>query len=425
MSDGLLSLLFVLCAAASAFFSASETALTSLADASVLRLKEEGRPNALRLERLRADLPRTLGTLLVGNNAVNTAAGTVGAAIAISHLGERWGVLVATVVTTLVLLVVSEVTPKTLAARAPSAVALAVARPVELFVRLFAPLTGVLSRAANALLSPFGAGRRTTPDLTEADVRSVITLSQRQGALAPEETAILHAVLSFGDRPVRDVMVPRARIVSLPVTASFVEIETVGRETRYSRYPVWRESPDDVVGILHLKDLFAVTDAEERAFDLTRHLRPALIVPELKRSEDLFREMRRHRYHMAVVVDESGALAGLVTLEDLIEEIVGDILDEHDEPVRAPVTDGTSLIVEGAYPLTSLERDLGVAFGESGVQTAAGLLLRRFGRIPRAGARWRSGDLEYLVERASPRAIERIRITRTGRPAARPDRKAS
>jgi putative hemolysin len=121
---------------------------------------------------------------------------------------------------------------------------------------------------------------------------------------------------------------------------------------------------------------------------------------------------------MAVVVDESGAVAGLVTLEDLIEEIVGDILDEHDEPAGVPVSDGTSLVVEGAYPLASLERDLGVAFGETEVETAAGLLLRRLGRIPRAGARWRHGDLEFLVERASPRAIERVRITRTPRLAA-------
>ncbi len=418
MSDAFLLLLFVLCAFGSAFFSGAETALTSISDASVLRMKEEDRPDAVRLERLRADLPRTLGTLLVGNNAINTAAGTLGAAFAISHLGEKWGVVVATVVTTLVLLVVAEVTPKTLAAWRPSAVALAVARPVELFVRLFSPLTGLLARTTNALLRPFGAGRRTSPRLTEADVRSVITLSQRQGALEAEETAILQAVLSFGDRPARDVMVPRARIVSLPVTATFEEIEAVGRENRYSRYPVWRENPDDVVGILHLKDLFAVTDAEEAAFDLTRHLRPAIIVPELKRSEDLFREMRRRRFHMAVVVDESGAVAGLVTLEDLIEEIVGDILDEHDEPAGVPVSDGTSLVVEGAYPLASLERDLGVAFGETEVETAAGLLLRRLGRIPRAGARWRHGDLEFLVERASPRAIERVRITRTPRLAA-------
>ena len=151
---------------------------------------------------------------------------------------------------------------------------------------------------------------------------------------------------------------------------------------------------------------------------MSRYLRPAVFVPELKRSEDLFREMRRRRFHMAVVVDESGAVAGLVTLEDLIEQIVGDIFDEHDEPAGRPERDGTSLLVEGAYPLTSLERDLGASFDDPDDETVAGFLLRKFGRIPRAGARTREGDLEFLVERASPRAIERIRILRV--PAAPP-----
>ncbi len=332
--------------------------------------------------------------------------------MAISHLGEKQGVLVATVVTTVVLLVVAEVTPKTLAAWHPAAVAGALAGPVEVFVRLFAPLTTTLARVARILLRPFGASRQMTPDLTEADVRSVIELSRRQGALPSEETDILHAVLAFGDTPVHDAMVPRARIVSIPVRATFTEVEAIGHEHRYSRYPVWRESPDDVVGVLHLKDLFAVSDSEEQAFELTRYLRPAVIVPELKRCGDLLREMRRRRFHMAIVVDESGAIAGLVTLEDLIEEIVGDILDEHDEPDRSPAQEGTSILIEGAYPLASLARDLRVPLDDAEVETVSGFLLRKFGRIPMAGARTREGDLEFLVERATPRAIERVRISR-------------
>jgi len=425
MSDALLVVLFFLCAVASAFFSAAETALTSLSDAAVLRMKEEGLVAAPRLERLRADLPRTLGTILVGNNAINTAAGTIGAALAISHLGEKWGVVVATVVTTLLLLVVAEVTPKTLAAWHPVGVATAVAAPVEVFVRLFSPLTASLSRTARLLLRPFGTSRSMTPDLTEADVRSVIELSRRQGGLKREETEILQAVLGFGATPVRDAMVPRARMVTIPVRATFAEVQAIGHEHRFSRYPVWRENPDDVVGVLHLKDLFAVTDAEEGAFDVTRYLRPAAIVPELKRSGDLLREMRRRRFHMAVVVDEAGSVAGLVTLEDLIEEIVGDILDEHDEPDRRPAHEGTSLLIEGSYPLASLARDLGVPFEDARVQTVAGFLLRKFGRIPRAGAHTREGNLEFVVERASPRAIERIRITPAPGASAAAERKAS
>jgi putative hemolysin len=213
------------------------------------------------------------------------------------------------------------------------------------------------------------------------------------------------------------VMIPRSRVVSIPVRAAFPEIVAICRENRYSRYPVWRESPDDVVGILHVKDLFDLTDEEERTFDLSKRLRPAVLVPETKRSDDLFREMRRRRLHMAVVVDESGAVAGIVTLEDLIEEIVGDIRDEYDEPAVAPVSDGSSLVVDGEYPLSSLEQDFGVTLQKTEARTAAGLLLERLDRIPRPGARWREGDLEFIVERASARAIQRVRITRSPRPA--------
>jgi putative hemolysin len=426
VSAGLLLFFYVACAACSAFFSATETAITSLTEASIFRMKAEGRRGAERLERLRGDLPRTLGTLLVGNTLANAAAGSLGAALAISAFGEKWGVLVATLFTSILLLVVAEVTPKTLAARRPERLALFFLGPIEAFVRFLTPLTALLSAIARWILGPFGV--EEAADVTEEDVKSVIALSHEQGALKREESELLHAVLAFGDKPVRDAMVPRAKIVSLDVSATFARVEAVCREHRYSRYPVTRGREDEIVGILHVKDLFDVSDAEEAAFDLGRYLRPAVFVPALKRAEDLFREMRRRRFHMAVVVDESGAVAGLVTLEDLIEQIVGDIFDEHDEPDRAPVAEGTALLVEGAYPLASLERHLAVSFDEPEAETVAGLLLRKFGRIPRAGARTRAGGVEFVVERASPRAVERIRILRPDAPrpaAASEQRKAS
>ncbi|MCM3877620.1 MAG: hemolysin family protein [Thermoanaerobaculia bacterium] len=417
MTFWILIVLYFLCAAASAFFSSAETAITSLSEAAVFRLKNSGERRAERLERLRDDLPRTIGTLLVGNTLANAAAGSLGAGLAIAAFGEKWGVLVATVLTSVLLLVVSEVTPKTIAARRPEQIALLFVGPMELFVRLLAPVTRLLSAVARWILGPFGAD--ALADVTQDHVKSIIDLSREQGGLKREESELLHAVLAFGQTPVKEAMVPRARIVCLPVAATFAEVEAACREHRYSRYPVTRQSSDDIIGILHVKDLFDVSDSEEKAFELGRYLRPAIFVPELKRSEELFREMRRRRSHMAVVVDESGAVAGLVTLEDLIEQIVGDIFDEHDEPAGRPESDGTSLVVEGTYPLASLERDLGASFGDSDDETAAGFLLRKFGRIPRTGARTREGDLEFLVERASPRAIERIRILRVpAHPAA-------
>lgn len=425
MNDWLLLASYAVCAFSAAFFAGAETALTSVSDSTIFRLKQEGRRGAERLERLRENLGKTLGTILVGSTVANIAAGSLGTALAISLWGERWGVLVATIATTLLLLVFAEVTPKTLAARRAEEFALVVSRPVEILVRLLSPATSVLSRLAAILLQPLGAGEEEADSVTEADVKSLITLSHEQGGLEREETEFLHNVLDFGDTPVKEAMISRSKMVALPANADFPTVESICREHRYSRYPVYRGTQDEIIGILHLKDLFDVTDEAEKTFELARHLRPAVFVPELKRAGDLFREMRRRRFHMAIVVDELGAVSGLVTLEDLVEEIVGDISDEHDDPEKRPVNDGTSLLLEGTYPLASLERELGVSFDEPEVETVAGFLIRKFGRIPRAGSRARERDLEFIVERASLRAIERIRIVRKPLPVEDEKRKAS
>ena len=172
------------------------------------------------------------------------------------------GVLIATVVTTLLLLVVSEVTPKTLAARRPDRVAHLFVGPIAFFVRLLSPMTHLLSAIARWILGPFGADEPA--DVTGEDVKSVINLSREQGGLKREQSELLHAVLAFGHTPVREAMVPRARIVLLPVAATFEQVEAVCRENRYSRYPVFRQNTDDIVGILHVKDLFDVSDTEEK-----------------------------------------------------------------------------------------------------------------------------------------------------------------
>jgi len=420
VNDTLLLLLFAASIGASTFFSGSETALTTLSDAAVFRLKEKRHPQAARLERLRGHLAQTISTLLIGNTLVNIAAGSIGTVLAIELFGERWGVVTATVATTLILLVFGEVTPKTLATRQAERVSCLAAPAIELLVTLFAPLAKLLSGIASLLLRPLGGRTAAPTDVTEEDVKSLISLSHEHGQLEQEEKEILHAVLDFGDRPVSESMVPRAKVVLLPADASFEKVQAIGRVWRYSRLPVYRDTPDDIVGILHVKDLFDVTDAEEKSFDVSRYLRPAIFVPEQKRSGDLFREMRRRRFHMAIVVDEMGAVSGLVTLEDLIEEVLGDISDEHDEEAASPVLDGASILIEGSYPVASLERDLGLSLEEPDMETVAGFLLKRFGRIPRTGARTWLGDTEFVVERASPRAIERVRITRRARAPEEP-----
>ena len=414
MSDGLLVGLFFLCVVLSAFFSGSETALTSVTETALFRHREDRRQTVDRLLRIRANLPQSLSALLIGNTLVNIAAGSIGTALAFPRLGERWGMAAATAGTTLILLAISEVTPKMLATRRPAEVALAVAWPVEILTRAVSPLAGLLTGLARAVLKPFGRADASRRAVTEEDVRNMISLSHEGGALETEEKEILHAVLDFGEVTVKDVMSPRGLMVSIPAASTFAEVKEVCRLHGYSRYPVWKNERDDVVGFLHVKDLFQVTDEGERSFKVGIYLHPAVFVPETKRADTLFREMRRRRYHMAIVVDERGGVSGFVTLEHLIERILGDIADEHDEPAAPARSEGTSLVVEGRYLLSSLEKDLHQNLDETEAETSGGFLLKKFGRIPRTGARMTVGDLEFLVERATPRSIERIRITRKG-----------
>jgi len=241
-------------------------------------------------------------------------------------------------------------------------------------------------------------------------MKSVINLGADEGVIHGEERRLLHKVLEFGDRTVRDIMLPRTKIVALAETASFEEVGRVLREHQFSRLPIYRGAVDNIVGILHAKDLFSITDAEEKNFRLAQWVDPPFLVPESQRAEDLFREMRRRRTHMAVVVDEFGGTAGLVTIEDAIEELLGPIADEYDEeegPGFQPAGERRFLL-EGTLRLDDLEEQFGIALPREEAETIAGHLLLRFGRIPRKGERWRGRRADFVVEEATPTAIKKV-----------------
>jgi CBS domain containing-hemolysin-like protein len=219
-------------------------------------------------------------------------------------------------------------------------------------------------------------------------------------------------VLEFGDKTVRDLMVPRTKVVALPDTARFEDVRRLLREYKLSRLPIYHGTLDNVVGILHAKDLFELSDAQERDFHLVDHLDPPYLVPEFQRAEDLFREMRRRRTHMAVVVDEHGGTAGVVTIEDAIEALLGPIQDEFDEeeaPGFVQVGERTYLL-DGAFRLQDLEEQFGLKLPRDEAETIAGHLMLRFGRIPRKGERWKGRFADFLIEDATPTAIRQVRM---------------
>jgi CBS domain containing-hemolysin-like protein len=403
----------------SAFFAGSETALVSLSRIDLQTLREKGDRRAAILRNLKAHTSRLLATILIGQNLFITSASALATLLATAWLGETYGAAAAIIFSTIVLFIFAEMTPKSIAAASPVAISRAVAVPMAWTMRLLSPFVNVLVRISTGMLRVFGVPEKT-PSLTEAEMKSLFNLGAEEGVIHGEERKLLHKVLEFGDKTVRDIMVTRTKVVAMPETAHFQDVKLVLKEHKFSRVPVYRGSLDNIVGILNAKDLFDLSDEEERHFSLDRYLDPPFLVPEFKRAEDLFREMRRRRTHMAIVVDEHGGTAGIATIENVLEELLGPIQDEYDEeetPGFVAAGDRT-YVLEGSLRLDDIEEQFGLSLPRDEAETIAGHLMLRFGRIPRKGERWKGRRAEFVVEDATPTVIRKVRMILPPPPAA-------
>ena len=406
-----LLVLLALSLALSAFFAGAETALVSLSRIDLQTLREKGDRRASILRNLKAHTSRLLATILIGQNLFITTASSLATLIATAWLGETYGAAAAIVFSTIVLFIFAEMTPKSIAAASPVAISRAVAIPMAWTMKVLSPVVNVLVKISTGMLRALGVPEKA-PTLTEEEMKSLFNLGAEEGVIHGEERKLLHNVLEFGDKTVRDIMVPRTKVVALPETARFDDVRLVLKEHQFSRVPVYRGTLDNVVGILNAKNLFDLSDEEERNFSLDRYLDAPFLVPEFKRAEDLFREMRRRRTHMAIVVDEHGGTAGIATIEDVVEELLGEIQDETDEeetPGFVAAGERTYLL-EGGFRLDDIEEQFGLSFPRDEAETIAGHLMLRFGRIPRKGERWKGRRAEFIVEDATPTAIRSVRM---------------
>ena len=403
--------LLLLSLALSAFFAGAETALVSLGRIDLQRMREAGDPKGRLIGDLKAQTPRLLATILIGQNLFISSASALATALATNWIGEKYGVPIAIAFSTVALFIFAEMTPKAIGAASPVAISRAVAVPLAVVMKVLSPIATLCVRVTTRALRAFGVPQRE-PTLTEEEMKSVFNLGAAEGAILPEERRRLHRVLEFGDKTVRDLMVPRTRVIALPDTAGFDDVRMLLHEHKLSRLPIYRGTLDNVVGVLHAKDLFDLSDEEERRFRLAEYLDPPLLVPEFQRADDLFREMRRRRKHMAIVVDEHGGTAGVVTIEDAIEALLGPIQDEFDEeegPGFVPAGERTYLL-DGAFRLQNLGEQFGVVLPREEAETIAGHLMLRFGRIPRKGERWKGRFADFVIEDATPTAIKQVRM---------------
>ena len=405
-------LLFLLFLALSAFFSSSETAFIAVNPYTVESLEARGSRKARHVRRVLARLNDLLSTILIGNTLVNAAAASVATTLFVSFIpNKNTAVLLATLATTLFLLFFGEINPKTFAAHNPLRVTSFVVHPIRFFMALFNPLVRVLSFLSRLFFPSAGHGSEgLSRTMGEEEVR--ILLGSGVRGLSSPRKRMISGVLDIGSRPVKEIMVPRPQVRAIEVDAPIDQVRETIRAAGYSRYPVFKGRMDNIEGLLHAKDLVALL-LEGKPFDIRAVLRKPFFVPESAPVEKVLLQMQENAVHMAFVVDEFGSLEGLVTLEDIIEEIVGDIRDEQDETSEAwyQAAAGGEYLVKGSASVKEINAHLPVRIPEKGdYTTLAGFFLYEFGRIPREKDVLEHDGMRLVVERMNKRHISLVRV---------------
>jgi magnesium and cobalt exporter, CNNM family len=413
--------LFVLlaCFVLAALASGTETALTSVGRLRVRFLAEQGSPAAQILQRLRADPNRFLSTVLFTNTLALIVASTASALVSESIL-ERAGVpagwrlwltLLISLILSIVLLIVAEVTPKTLAIAHAERWALWAAVPVDRLATFLSPILWAVTIVSRAIT---GGRAARAPYLTEEELLTVLHVSEEQGVIEEQEHQMIHGIIEIGDKTVREIMIPRTDIVAVPHDAQLREIAKLFKEHRHTRLPVYEDDIDHVIGLIHTKDLLLFyTRSTSEKFDMDKVLRPIAFTPEQKKVDELLNEMRVKKQHMMIVVDEYGGTAGLVTLEDLLEEIVGEIRDEYDtaEQDLLQILNDHEARVDAGFPLEELNERLHLGIEESGdYDSVGGYVHAMLGKIAEAGDSFQAGRAKWIVEKVKGRRIELVKL---------------
>jgi CBS domain containing-hemolysin-like protein len=386
----------------------AESSLTRMTRVRALSLQEEGRRNAALLVKLETDPPRYLNSVYLSVMIVQN-----GSAVLVAFLAERTfgglGVTLATLVFTLLYFVFVEAMAKTFGVLHSARVALLLAPLVYFLGRVLALPTRALIGLANVLLP--GRGLKQGPFVSEEEIRSMAQVGSEEGSIEEGEKELIHSIFEFGDTIVREVMVPRPDIVAMEDDKTLRDVQALVLEHGYSRVPVYHEDLDNVVGMVYAKDVLKALHQGKHDAPLSEIVREPHYIPETKKVAELLREMQRDKFHIALVTDEYGSVSGLVTLEDLLEELVGEIADEYDreEPELVPVGDG-SYRVSGKASIDDVNDLLNVELPDEEWDTVAGLMLELFGRIPKSGDEVTFEGLTFTAEEVQGRRISKVLI---------------
>jgi putative hemolysin len=401
-------------------FSSAEAAIIAVGKVKVRSLVESRVQGAGTLSRLLENPRRVLTAVLIGNTAANTAASALATTVSLSvlnHLGVTnlgFSLAVITTVMAILVLIFGEITPKSLVLRSPEKWALFYAAPLTFLLILLAPLISLVQFFTVAVSRFFGVSSSSTTDLvlTTGELKAMVRIGQEEGLLEKEEQDMIHSIIEFSDTVVREIITPRTDSVCIDTNSSISDAISLIRQKGHSRIPVYEEKIDNIVGILYAKDLLHVRP-ESLSESLHGYYRKANFIPESRSIESVFRQMKRHQFHMAIVVDEHGGFAGLVTLEDIIEEVMGEIQDEYDSqenPEITPLGDHRYL-VDAKMSIYDFSEELGISMTETDdYDTVGGFVLDLFDHMPDSGEVAHYGNLEIIVRQVKKHRILRIEV---------------
>ncbi len=395
--------------------SAAETAFTSISRIKLKNQVEEGDRKAIQIDHLLTQPNVFLSTILIVNNVAVIVASTMATVLAL-HFSTNFGELISTILTSLVVLIFCEITPKTAAVQNPMRWARTLVDPVRGAAWLLRPIVWSLSVITNSLVRLLGGQiKHRGPFVTEEELRLLVTVGEEEGVLEEEETDMINSIFEFADTTVREVMIPRIDMVTLESTATVDEAVDLALQGGFSRIPVYEESVgiDEIIGILYTKDMLRQLREAHNTLPIRELVRPAYFVPETKKLDDLLHEIRQRRVHMVIVVDEYGSVAGLVTIEDLVEEIVGDIQDEYDrEEVLFERVNDNEYIFDAKISIDDFNEVMDTDLENEYFDTLGGFMYSQLDKIPVAGDNITHQNLTFTVLATRGRRITKVRVVR-------------
>ncbi|HFG9199305.1 TPA: HlyC/CorC family transporter, partial [Clostridioides difficile] len=393
------------------FFSASETALMSLSKIRIRYMQDEGVKGAKLVSSLIENPNKLLSSILVGNNVVNIAATSISTSLFIGLMGEK-GVALATAVMTVLVLIFGEITPKTIAANNSEKVSLLVSKPIKAIIFILRPIVWIFNIITNIIFKLFGITNKGAKSfITEEELKTMVNVSHEEGVLEMEEREIINNVFEFGDMQAKNAMVQRIDMVAIDMEDSYDEIIQVFKTEKLSRMPVYEETIDDIVGILNIKDIIFLSDEEIESFDIKNYMREPFFTYEFKKITQLLEEMKLEKSQMAIVVDEYGGTSGLLTIEDLVEVIVGDIEDEYDEEEdEIQVIKEDEYIVDGSTKIGDVNELIGVNLESEEFDSIGGFIIGHLSRLPEENEVIEVDNIRFCIESIEKNRIKKIRI---------------